>query len=80
MSRASEAELHVVGAMAPEAPIDAQAREVEAQMAERSFAWLASVCRLTRDHECLPQTVAELTFLAFTCLMLQQLIHLPFSS
>jgi hypothetical protein len=28
----------------------------------------------------LPQTVAGLTFLAFTCLMLSQLIHWPFSS
>jgi transposase len=44
---------------------------------ERSFAWLARFRRLARDYERLPQTVAGLTFLAFTCLMLHQLIHLP---
>jgi transposase len=47
---------------------------------ERSFAWVARFRRLARDYERLPQTVAGLTFLAFTCLMLQQLIHLPCSS
>jgi transposase len=47
---------------------------------ERSFAWLARFRRLARDYERLPQTVAGLTFLAFTCLMLSQLIHRPFSS
>jgi transposase len=47
---------------------------------ERSFAWLARFRRLARDYERLPQTVAGLTFLAFTCLMLSQLIHWPFSS
>lgn len=44
---------------------------------ERSFAWLARFRRLARDYERLPETVAGLTFLAFTCLMLRQLIHLP---
>jgi len=44
---------------------------------ERSFAWAARFRRLARDYERLPQTVAGLTFLAFTCLMLHQLIHLP---
>jgi transposase len=44
---------------------------------ERSFAWLARFRRLARDYERLPATVAGLTFLAFTCLMLHQLIHLP---
>ncbi len=44
---------------------------------ERSFAWLARFRRLARDYERLPETVAGLTFLAFTCLMLHQLIHLP---
>ncbi len=47
---------------------------------ERSFAWVARFRRLARDYERLPQTVAGLTFLAFTCLMLHQLIQLPFSS
>ena len=44
---------------------------------ERSFAWLARFRRLARDYERLPTTVTGLTFLAFTCLMLHQLIHLP---
>ena len=44
---------------------------------ERSFAWLARFRRLARDYERLPETVAGLTFLAFTCLLLHQLIHLP---
>ena len=44
---------------------------------ERSFAWLARFRRLARDYERLPDTVAGLTFLAFTCLLLHQLIHLP---
>ena len=47
---------------------------------ERSFAWAARFRRLARDYERLPQTVVGLTFLAFTCLMLHQLIHLPCSS
>jgi transposase len=47
---------------------------------ERSFAWVARFRRLARDYERLPQTVAGLTFLAFTCLMWHQLIHLPCSS
>ncbi len=47
---------------------------------ERSFAWTARFRRLARDYERLPETVAGLTFLAFTCLMLHQLIHLPCSS
>ena len=44
---------------------------------ERSFAWLARFRRLACDYERLSETVAGLTFLAFTCLMLHQLIHLP---
>jgi transposase len=47
---------------------------------ERSLAWLVRFRRLARDYERLPQTVAGLTFLAFTCLMLSQLIHWSFSS
>ncbi len=47
---------------------------------ERSFAWAARFRRLARDYERRPETVAGLTFLAFTCLMLHQLIHLPCSS
>jgi transposase len=42
---------------------------------KRSLAWLARFRRLARDYERLPQTVAGLTFLAFTCLMLSRLIH-----
>ena len=44
---------------------------------ERSFAWLARFRRLARDYERLPETVAGLTFLAFTCLLLHRLIHFP---
>ena len=47
---------------------------------ERSFAWTARFRRLARDYERLPETVAGLTFLSFTCLMLHQFIHLPWSS
>lgn len=47
---------------------------------ERSFAWTARFRRLARDYERLPQAVAGLPFLAVICLMLYQLIHLPFSS
>ncbi len=47
---------------------------------ERSFAWLARFRRLARDYERSPQTAAGLIFLAFTCLMLSQWIHWPFSS
>lgn len=46
-----------------------------AQVAERAA--LARFRRLARDYACLPETVAGLTFLAFTRLMLDQLIHLP---
>ena len=53
---------------------------LERWVVERSFAWLARFRRLARDDERLPQTVAGLTFLAFTCLMLSQLIHWPLSS
>ena len=42
---------------------------------ERSFAWTARFRRLARDYERLPATLAGLHFLAFTCLMLHQLIH-----
>ena len=47
---------------------------------ERSFAWLARFRRLARDYARLPQTVAGLTVLAFTCLLLSRLIHWPLSS
>jgi transposase len=42
---------------------------------ERSFGWLARFRRLARDYERLPETVEGLTFVAFACLMLHQLIH-----
>ena len=47
---------------------------------EHSFALLACFRRLARDYERLPRTVAGLTILAFTCLMLHLLIRLPRSS
>ena len=43
----------------------------------RSFAWDARFRRVARDYERLPETVAGLTFRAFTCLMLRELIRLP---
>jgi transposase len=41
---------------------------------ERSFAWASRFRRLARDHERLPETVAGLHFLAFTCLMVHRLL------
>ena len=46
---------------------------------ERSFGWLARFRRLARDYERLPDTVEGLTFVAFACLMLRQLVY-AFSS
>ena len=43
---------------------------VHSWVVERSFAWAARFRRLAGDYERLPETVAGLTFLAFTCLML----------
>ena len=43
---------------------------------ERSFAWASRFRRLARDYERLPQTVAGLHFVAFSCLMLTHFIHL----
>jgi transposase len=43
---------------------------------ERDFAWASRFRRLARDYERLPQTVAGLHFVAFTCLMLTHFIHL----
>lgn len=39
---------------------------------ERSFAWATRFRRLAKDYERLPETVAGLHFLAFTCLMLHK--------
>jgi transposase len=41
---------------------------------ERSFAWMARFRRLARDYERLPETRASLYFIAFTFLMLRQLL------
>ena len=41
---------------------------------ERSFAWATRFRRLARDYERLPETVAGLHFVAFTCLFLQRAI------
>ena len=40
---------------------------------ERSFAWLARFRRLLRDYERLPTTLAGLHWLAFACLLLNNL-------
>ena len=41
---------------------------------ERSFAWAARFRRLAKDYERLPETVAGLHFVAFSCLMLHRLV------
>ena len=40
---------------------------------ERSFAWASRFRRLAQDDERLPETVAGLHFVAFSCLMVRQL-------
>jgi len=47
---------------------------------ERSFAWAARFRRLAKDYERLPETVAGLPFVAFTCLMLHKRSLLPIGS
>jgi transposase len=42
---------------------------------ERDFAWVARFRRLARDYERLAATLAELHYLAFTCLMLANLVR-----
>jgi transposase len=39
---------------------------------ERSFAWATQFRRLVKDYERLPETVAGMHLLAFTCIMLKQ--------
>lgn len=46
---------------------------------ERRFGWLARLRRLARDYERWAETVEDLTFVAFACLLLHRLIH-AFSS
>jgi hypothetical protein len=41
---------------------------------ERSFGWMARLRRLARDYERLPETVAGLHFIAFSCLMLHRFV------
>src|SRR6266498_4514064 len=41
---------------------------------ERSFGWMARFRRLARDYERLPETVAGLHFIAFSCLMLHRFV------
>jgi transposase len=43
---------------------------------ERSFGWMARFRRLARDYERLPETLAGLHFLAFSCLMLRRFVDL----
>jgi transposase len=43
---------------------------------ERSFGWMARFRRLARDYERLPETVAGLHFIAFSCLMLHRFVDL----
>ncbi len=46
----------------------------------RDFAWASRFRRLVRDYERLPETVAGLHFVAFTCLMVHRLITLAAQS
>jgi transposase len=41
---------------------------------ERSFGWMARFRRLARDYERLPETLAGLHFIAFSCLMLHRFL------
>ena len=41
---------------------------------ERSFGWMARFRRLARDYERLPESLAGLHFVAFSCLMLQRFV------
>jgi transposase len=43
---------------------------------ERSFAWAERFHRLDRDYEQLPETLADLTYLAFAILMLKDFVNL----
>ena len=45
-------------------------------VAERSFGWMARFHRLARDYECLPETLAGLSFLAFAIMMAKNFVHL----
>lgn len=47
---------------------------------ERSFAWANRFRRLVKDYERLPETVKGLHFLAFACLMLNNLVKALLSS
>ncbi len=47
-----------------------------AGVVERSFAWLARFRRLSRDYERLPTTLAGLHWLAFACLLLNNLFRI----
>jgi len=50
------------------------------RVVERSFAWKSRFRRLVRDYERLPETVKGLHFLAFTILMLTNVMKLGISS
>jgi transposase len=41
---------------------------------ERSFGWMARFRRLARDYERLPETVAGLHFIAFSCILLHRFV------
>ncbi|MBA3378100.1 MAG: IS5/IS1182 family transposase, partial [Chloroflexia bacterium] len=43
-------------------------------------AWAARFRRLAKDYERLPETVVGLHFVAFACLMLQQMVNLAAQS
>ncbi len=46
------------------------------RVVERAFAWKTRFPRLVRDYARLPETVASLHFVAFSCFMLHQIVSL----
>jgi transposase len=43
---------------------------------ERSFGWVSRFCRLARDYERLPETMAGLHYVAFVILMLKNIVEI----
>ena len=53
---------------------DAAQRKYELREVFNALRWMARFRRLARDYERLPETVAGLHFVAFSCLMLRQFV------
>ena len=61
-------------------PSPAKSRNKSRIVVERFFAWTSRFCRLARDFERLPETLAGLHYLVFAILMLKQFIDLMLHS